>query len=1040
MTRNSYSTTNRLKYLITLIVIGLLCFTLFFTAACTQTDTTTTEPTYSYTETDDGAIKNASFAFGTLGATAQSYPKTSVTGWSITKDSSAKSGVVNVTDESWKELLNTLYSDSGILNYVKEKSGLTEDSLIKEKVKEAYELSADPTNDEIKKYFVEKIMLGTSDAPGLFPNPNSLNEGEHKVEDNHVYMLNNYKTGDLGVGSIQKLTSSTEITLDKGECVKISAWVKTINVTDVYNSKTIGANVRVSTSFNGTAQSDYGVFEIENTNGEWKEISFYVTADEVYETKFTLVLGLGYDGKKAEGTVYFDDINIERNATHPTENVVDESIDYADKEKEVKAVKFSDYDATKNYVYNIAVELNKIFTGIVPDYKVSNVEFTSSTSGDIGNLGQDTAPNVAALTADDLNGVPYGFPSGSKFTLDKSSYTITLKKGAESKQQLNSNQYAYIMFFIKSDLSDFYATDITIDVMDINGSTIEKRAAVATFTEANGEWTKCSILIKNNFDINREFELKVIIGPTDVTTRNELSYAKGTVSITDAIVYTDTIYANEDEIDDDATLTTPEQKDAKKEMFRYYQLLSSSTNGSTSLYAGYAADKTEENKDNANYSLEVAPSAIGMITDAPAIPKNYKGIVADHYYIKSDSTTYAINTNSKSGVINTKYNDAYVTRFGINYKHLLGLGTDDEDIQPLTINNETETSYGFIGNSNTISASSQAKISVKVKVTDGAVAYIYLVNTDGADKTVMNFETKEGINLKSVSNKDVVGKDLKLQFKVTNDMLEDNGWLTVEFFVATGASSKSLRLEMWNGSRDGAEKSIGHVFFDDITVTTSNAFTEQKKYQDAFTTSGNPLFNKEFNDDDLIIYEQPLTELEKQYNSEIKSTDNKTVIDYNPTYIWAKNDNTVYAIFNTVDPVEVDPYEAETEEDETETEEDTEADPSTFWLSFSSILLGVALVLAILMLFIKNVRRRRKANASDAKSHYTIVSRTKKKTATKETKLEEVDVDETVEENPEETQEEVVEESEQPADEQSLDSYVYGDVQDFGEEDQPKDE
>ena len=85
------------------------------------------------------------------------------------------------------------------------------------------------------------------------------------------------------------------------------------------------------------------------------------------------------------------------------------------------------------------------------------------------------------------------------------------------------------------------------------------------------------------------------------------------------------------------------------------------------------------------------------------------------------------------------------------------------------------------------------------------------------------------------------------------------------------------------------------------------------------------------------------------------------------------------------------------------------------------------------MLFIKNIRRRRKANASDAKSHYKVTSRTKKVKQSKPKKVaEEFEEVEEIEEYVQEQDEEV------PTEEQSLDSYVYGDVQDFGADEQPE--
>ena len=131
MTRTTNQSKAKLTLIFNLIIICLLCFTLFFVSACSENESAEKEQTYTYTETDDGIIKNASFVYGTVGTEYKNFPKTSLTGWTLTKSSSAKSGVVNTSDAAWTELMNTLYSDSGILNYLKEVEDFTNDTCSK---------------------------------------------------------------------------------------------------------------------------------------------------------------------------------------------------------------------------------------------------------------------------------------------------------------------------------------------------------------------------------------------------------------------------------------------------------------------------------------------------------------------------------------------------------------------------------------------------------------------------------------------------------------------------------------------------------------------------------------------------------------------------------------------------------------------------------------------------------------------------------------------------------------------------------------------
>jgi hypothetical protein len=273
---------------------------------------------------------------------------------------------------------------------------------------------------------------------------------------------------------------------------------------------------------------------------------------------------------------------------------------------------------------------------------------------------------------------------------------------------------------------------------------------------------------------------------------------------------------------------------------------------------------------------------------------------------------------------------------------------------------------------------------------------------------------------------------------------EKQGWLTVSFYLATGSTAKNFRLEMWNGGRDGSDatKSKGYVFFDN--VNTAESFSEPS-YVDAFASTTSILYSLNQKDSALsegaVAYKRVLDAKEIEFNKG-QTSDNK--ISYDAKYIWATNYSTIYAIFNSVDPVHIDPNVNNEDTDSTDPGCAGETDPSTFWLSFSSIVLAVALVLAIAMLFIKNFRARRKANKNDAKSYYKVSSRYKEDKPVEKVKkskkfIEQEELDKALEdynqtvENTAEPIEETADEelSEENANETSLDEYVYGDVQTF---------
>ena len=176
-----------------------------------------------------------------------------------------------------------------------------------------------------------------------------------------------------------------------------------------------------------------------------------------------------------------------------------------------------------------------------------------------------------------------------------------------------------------------------------------------------------------------------------------------------------------------------------------------------------------------------------------------------------------------------------------------------------------------------------------------------------------------------------------------------------------------------------------------------------------------------------ILYKRALTDLEVKYNAEESGN-----ISYPAKYVYVDNTQAdgsktfVYAIYNTINPVETDPYASvEDEEEEEESGCTAQVDSATFWLQFSSILLAVVLVFAMIMLLVKTLRRRH-TKKKKVRSRYSVTSRNKTVKATKEKAekktLDTLMSDETSDDNEEETAEEETE-------------YTYGEVlEDFSDE------
>lgn len=1007
MTRNRKQHTTSIKHILALLLALLMCVSLVFAAACAKEEAEEKIPSYTYTEVDSGELTNPSFVAGTAGTKYTSFPKTTINGWSITKDSSAKSGAIDVTAEGWKELMNNAYSDNGLLNYIKARYGFDNDD-IKDLLN-----NQSATATEIKEYIINHYLDFSAKQDDYadtyaFKNP-GVREG---ATDTKIYMLNNYKNGE-SFGSIQTLTSTKTISLEKGQFAKVSVYVKTANIntdeTLENYGKAIGANIRVQSAFASHAQNDFGIYNIVDT--EWTQYSFYVKADDVYDTTFTVSLGLGYNNYKAEGTAYFDDVIVELVDTIDVATTV-YKLKYNDDSNDNLKINASDVDENKLPLYDMSVDF-------------ANIEgYTNSATFDYTAKANVSTQSVSNLDA------PYSINNGLTINLSTpTNYYINLFDKNGNNFVVGSEQYTAVSFFVKNELNDLYNTGLTINAKDINGEDIEHRYITTINATEDAEWQIVTVIVKNNFPSNftdsREFYLQLVIGP-DSYKDNIDDYALGTIQITNAFYSAGSFNQY---VDEEQTQETPN--------YDYFTFYESQANGSTPLHAGSSSDFKADEADTTVYNLTVAPSDLGAIYGKPAQPMNFTGIPAGHFYIDSNSNKIDVNTNKNSGLINSNY----LNNYPVEVKDALNYN-EEASIQPLMINTHA-SSYGYIGTKYTIESDNTATISVRVRVASPlATAYIYLVEyKEDGTKEVMTFDSfKVNTTVGHVNNFGTEVAKQELVIKVTNNMMEDDGWTTVNFHIATGASAKSFRLELWSGARDliNGNSNTGYVFFNEVKVTTSgNPWEEPKTYQNAFDSVGNPLtgFDTDNENNKIYIHQRELTDLEKAYNADSDKTGSN--VSYPPKYIWAKSDTMIYAVYNTIDPVYNDPYDKETTE---ETEEEKEFDAASFWLSLSSIILAAVLLMAIIMLVVKNVRRRMKANASDAKSHFKVVSRARIAKSSKSTKKDdEADEDEIIEEVIDEDTAEEVEgiietEEETPAEEQTLDEFVYGDVQTFGEE------
>lgn len=285
-----------------------------------------------------------------------------------------------------------------------------------------------------------------------------------------------------------------------------------------------------------------------------------------------------------------------------------------------------------------------------------------------------------------------------------------------------------------------------------------------------------------------------------------------------------------------------------------------------------------------------------------------------------------------------------------------------------------------------------------------------------------------------------------------------NEWVTVTFVVHAGSEAKSYRLELWSGNREEAissdNKENGIVIFDynydDVTSDDLRNYYENSiilAYQKALANVDGALDGIDTTGKNIKFYE----DLAKKHNVTISndykahyytfslfdSADFKpfnknvagegatgydyNVADQNETlaYLSITEDNN-YTIFTDYSAIEksVTLNDATEDDGDDDTADDDNGSDGSIWLLASSIILVIALIFAIIAIFLKDTLKKARRNKVTSKNNYDQrkANRYKRKLHLKQEEFVEVDKNEktedatATEEAPEAQAEEVTEE------------------------------
>ena len=303
---------------------------------------------------------------------------------------------------------------------------------------------------------------------------------------------------------------------------------------------------------------------------------------------------------------------------------------------------------------------------------------------------------------------------------------------------LGEDEYVLVSFWVKTSDMDG-STAATVSVKDINDEDNLSNFTIDTTTvgtttindeeDVYNGWVQCFVRVANTTENESSFKIVVNFGETTIQGTTSSSYKAGWLAVANMSII---------ELDEDVY-------------------------GYTSSGSYVATLSLSDSEDFSSSYFDSEQADANAIKETVAIPSNYTGVngaSAEVVNLNNPQPDYdESNRNPYAGLINKEYLDAYKgCEWYSAITALKNLNDNDEiwntlagrySVQPLIIVNtlrsfadkaEAIYNYGYIGTSGSVSSSGYTAISVRVKVSAGAVANIYLVDTDPASKQVLSYD------------------------------------------------------------------------------------------------------------------------------------------------------------------------------------------------------------------------------------------------------------------------------------------------------------
>lgn len=364
-------------------------------------------------------------------------------------------------------------------------------------------------------------------------------------------------------------------------------------------------------------------------------------------------------------------------------------------------------------------------------------------------------------------------------------YTATIDDGAFTVAE---DGYAIVSFWVKtSDLDGNTAATVKIydkDNDETNASFTIDSTGITTDVGDNEDiydgWVQCFFFVHNDTDETKTFNIDFSFGNTYLASTSITSYKYGWVALANmqTLEITDTVFDLVTSGDYSATLTITDEnakntgtafddaagtsniKTELSDPANYSGVNGGSSyvtdnsylenfdSADTNSYSGLINREYFDKYDNNDLYDKIAEAFNVSYTDAAALWNEVFGSTCyQPLIIINNLRTYADNAQANENsytmyyvLVEDGYEGDYVeTTDGKRYRKVAADEAYDENVVYYSLKNVLN--YGYIGATSTIAADSYTTISIKVKVSEGATAYVYLVDPD--TREILGYSTPE---------------------------------------------------------------------------------------------------------------------------------------------------------------------------------------------------------------------------------------------------------------------------------------------------------